>query len=77
MPSKGQPRTEQRAHFGDDVRIALVEQDLDHIDARLEGFESKLDRIQGMLLKVFIAVVVGALMLALNLVVMVAEVGMG
>ena len=68
-------RTDQRANYPDSIRIALLEQDADRHGAENRAMFEKLDEIESRQNQIFVALVVGALGLAINIVVMLTIAG--
>jgi hypothetical protein len=74
-------RTDDRQSFGDDVRLRLVEHDLDRADERFEAIASEIARtaehlaveiagLRKVLTGLLIAFTTGSVMLALNVIVL-------
>lgn len=63
-----QPRSEQRATMPQDVRIQLLEADLDHDDAEKEMLRKELTRIRQVLMGLLISIITATVMFSLALV---------
>ena len=60
-------RTEQRGMFAPEVRIALVEADLDEFDGISENFASEIKRLRLSITAFFVSLATSSVLLALNL----------
>lgn len=62
-------RANERIHFDDKTRIALLETDLDGMDLRLAETNDRLAKILWALIGLLISVTTASILLAINLVV--------
>ena len=63
-------RTEDRAGFSDDVRLRLVEHDLDRIDDRIDRLVAEIAGLRRVLTGILITLATGTVMLAVNVIVL-------
>ena len=61
-------RTEQRGMFAPEVRLALVEADLDEFDGVSANFASEIKRLRLSITAFFVSLATSSVLLALNLV---------
>ncbi len=62
-------RTEKRDSMGEDDRLVLLEQDMDHIERKVDGLYGRLDTILSRQNYVLASLAGGAVLMALNLIV--------
>lgn len=61
-------RTDQRGTFTHDVRIALIEADLDEVDLVASDFASEIKRLRLSITAFFVSLATSSVLLAINLV---------
>lgn len=63
-------RTQKRAAWGADIRIAALEDDADTNDDRYDAIEKKLDGLNRVLVGILITLATASILLAINVVVL-------